>query len=566
MDNKEIAHKFEEIAKLLELQGENPFKVNAYFNAARTIEALPEDLKHYFEENKLQTLKGIGKSIAEKIEELFRSGTIEMLETLKSETPPGLLEMLRIPGLGPKKILALYKHLHIATVKELEYACLENRLVLLDGFGQKTQEKIQHGITMLALYKDKHLLNEMYPLAHAIVQFLLKNSQLRDAAIAGSLRRYKELVKDIDIVVSTTQPAEIASYCLTCPYSTEIIEQGENICSFYAKGIRVDIKIVKTEQFASALMHFTGSKENNVELRRIAKQRGYKINEYGIFKSEKPESVNSEEEFYAFFDMQYIPPELRENFGEVELAMEHNLPRLVSRDDVLGFLHVHSNWSDGIPSIEDMAKEAQRLGYHYIGIADHSKSAAYAGGLTEKRVAEQIKIIDELNAKLKHFTVLKGIEVDILKDGSIDLDDSILKELDFVIASVHSHFHMTEEEMTKRVLAALNNRYVDMIGHPTGRLLLGREPFKINMDAVIEETKKLGKVLELNANAHRLDIDWRNMHKFRGEDLLVSINPDAHHLDGITDMEYGIGIARKGWCQPANIINTLTAEKLLSFL
>lgn len=564
MTNKDIAKILEEISKLLEIQGENPFKVIAYANAARTIEGFPEDIKKYYEEKRLQEIKGIGKSIAEKIGELYQTGKIDFYESLKQTIAPGLLQMLKIPGLGPKKIKVLHEKLDINTIEELEYACNENRLITLDGFGQKTQDKIKHGITLLAQYKDKHLLSEIYPIAHNILDYIKKCHDAVRSEIAGSLRRWKEVVKDIDIVVSADKLPEIIDYCSRCPYISELIERGENEISFYSEGIRVDIKFVKTEQYACAIMHFTGSKDHNVELRKIARQRSLKINEYGVFQEELRMKINTEEEFYAFFNMQYIPPELREGMGEVDAALKHQIPELVSPDEIIGFVHMHTNWSDGTPQIDEVAEEAVRRGYKYIGIADHSKAAQYAGGLDENRVLEQIKTIDQVNKKYKKVRLLKGIEADVLKDGQIDLDESVLKQLDYVIASVHSSFSMTEEEMTERMLKALRNPYVNILGHPSGRLLLGREPYKVNMDTILKEAIKLGKIIELNANPFRLDIDWRYLYWNHDTNLRIMINPDAHHLGGIDDMMYGIAIARKGWMRSANVLNTLDADTLLS--
>lgn len=557
MDNKDIAKVFEEIATFLELKGENPFKVNAYYNAAKAIEGLSENVKKIYEEGKLESIKGIGKSISEKISELFKTGKIELHENLKQQIPAGLLQMLKIPGLGPKKIKVLYEKLNITTVEELEYACLENRLLSLEGFGARTQEKIKQGILLLSQYKDKHLLDEVYPLAKSLVEFIRKYPKKAQVEIAGSLRRWKELVKDIDIVIGCESSEDLINYSKGFPYLNEIIEEGENVFSFYSNGIRVDFKIVKPDEFATALAHFTGSKEHNILMRKIAKEKGYKINEYGIFKGEDRIEIRTEQEFYDFFNMQYIEPELREGTNEIDIALEHKLPKLVSRDEIKGFLHVHTKWSDGVPSIEEMALEAKKLGYEYIGIADHSKTAQYAGGLNEERLKKQLEEIDRLNKKLKDFRILKGIEIDILKDGSIDMEEDILKELDYVIASVHSNFNLTEEEMTNRILKALSNPFVDIIGHPTGRLLLGREPYKVNLEAIIEKAKELGKVIELNANPHRLDIDWRYLQKYKDERLFIIINPDAHHLIGLQDMIYGVACARKGWLEKHNVLNTL---------
>ncbi len=556
MDNKDIARIFDEIATFLELKGENPFKVNAYYNAAKAIEGLTEDIKKIYQEGRLESIKGIGKSIAEKIGEVITTGKIELHETLKKSTPPGLVQMLKIPGLGPKKIKTLYEKLNISTVEELEYACIENRLITLEGFGARTQEKIKQGIALLAQYKDKHLLDEVYPLAENIIKFIREYPKKIQAEIAGSLRRWRELVKDIDIVIACEDSYDFIKYSKKCPYLNEIIEEGENVFSFYSNGIRVDFKIVKPDEFATALVHFTGSKEHNILMRRVAKEKGYKINEYGIFKGENKIQINTEKEFYNYFDMEYIEPELREGLNEIDVAIEHKLPKLVSREDIKGLLHVHTNWSDGVPTIEQMAEEAKKLGYSYIGIADHSKTAQYAGGLNEERLKEQIKEIDKLNKKLKDIVILKGIEVDILKDGSIDMDEEVLKELDFVVASIHSNFNMSEEEMTERILKALSNPHVDIIGHLTGRLLLGREAYKVNIEAIIEKAKELGKAIELNANPHRLDIDWRHLHKYKDNRLFIWINPDAHHLIGLKDIIYGVACARKGWLEANNVLNT----------
>lgn len=564
MDNKMVAKIFEELATLLELHGENPFKVNAYLTAAKTIEGLAETIDKYYEENRLQKLKGVGKSISEKIEELMKTGKIEVLESLRKRTPAGLIEMLKIPGLGPKRIKVLYDKLGVKTIQELQYACEENRLLTLEGFGQKTQGKIKHGLSLLAQYKDKHLLNETFPLAQDVVKYVKRCFSVRQVEVAGSLRRFKELVKDIDIIVGTEDQRGTVEHCAKYSGISEIIEKGENLLSFFSNGIRVDIKLVKSSEFISALMHFTGSKEHNIEIRRIARQSGYKVNEYGIFRGDKQILLNSEAEFYNFFNMQYIPPELRENMGEVETALSNAIPALLEKKEVLGMLHVHSDWSDGTATIEDIAREAARLGYEYIGIADHSKSAAYAGGLNEYRLREQIEYIDKLNKKLKDIRILKGVEADILKDGSIDLDEHILKDLDFVIASVHSYFNMSEEEMTERILRAFRSKYVNIIGHVSGRLLLGREPYKINIEKIIEEAIKLNKVIELNASPYRLDIDWRYLIKYKDSNLMISINPDAHHLEGLNDMVYGIGIARKGWCTSSKVLNTYQAEQIIS--
>lgn len=564
MDNKMVAKIFEELATLLELHGENPFKVNAYLTAAKTIEGLAETIDKYYEENRLQKLKGVGKSISKKIEELMKTGKIEVLESLRKRTPAGLIEMLKIPGLGPKRIKVLYDKLGVKTIQELQYACEENRLLTLEGFGQKTQGKIKHGLSLLAQYKDKHLLNETFPLAQDIVKYVKRCFSVRQVEVAGSLRRFKELVKDIDIIVGTEDQRGTVEHCAKYSGISEIIEKGENLLSFFSNGIRVDIKLVKSSEFISALMHFTGSKEHNIEIRRIARQSGYKVNEYGIFRGDKQILLNSEGEFYNFFNMQYIPPELRENMGEVETALSNAIPALLEKKEVLGMLHVHSDWSDGTATIEDIAREAARLGYEYIGIADHSKSAAYAGGLNEYRLREQIEYIDKLNKKLKDIRILKGVEADILKDGSIDLDEHILKDLDFVIASVHSYFNMSEEEMTERILRAFRSKYVNIIGHVSGRLLLGREPYKINIEKIIEEAIKLNKVIELNASPYRLDIDWRYLIKYKDSNLMISINPDAHHLEGLNDMVYGIGIARKGWCTSSKVLNTYQAEQIIS--
>ncbi len=571
MNKKEVIKILEEIGTLLEIKGENPFKARAYYNAARQLETLQEDLETMVKEGRIRELKGIGEALSKKIETLVTTGSLPYYENLKKSVPEGLLEMRSIPGMGPKKIKTVYETLGISNIAELEYACLENRLRDLPGFGLKTQEKILKGIELRKKYKERFHLPVALETADLLTAFLKKSPLVKKISVAGSLRRRRETIKDVDILVacSSDNRKAIADYFTSYSEIDTITGKGQTKVSVVLKnGMACDLRLVDEEAFPFALQYFTGSKEHNTALRHRSRQMGFTLNEYGLFKQNQKTFIacSSEDEIYKALGLQFIEPELRENYGELEAAEKGTLPKLVEEMDLQGVFHVHSTYSDGSNSIEEIAKRCMDLGYRYLGISDHSKSAYYANGLSEERIKRQHEEIDRLNEKLKPFVIFKGIEVDILPDGSLDYDDAVLDSFDFVIASVHSSFNLPEKEMTERICRALQHPAVTMLGHPTGRLLLGREPYALDMEQVLETAAKHGKIIEINANPYRLDLDWRWGIKANRMGIKTSINPDAHALEGLEDVRFGVGIARKAWYEKSLVLNTFSVEEIKAFL
>ncbi len=568
MDKKEVASVLEEIGTLLELKNENVFKVRAYYNAARTIEGLSEDLETLVKEKRLREIKGVGEGLSEKITELVTTGKLKYYDSLKKSLPAGLLEMLDIPGLGPKKAKKLHDELGLKSIGELEYACKENRLLELEGFGEKSQAKILDGIRFIKKHHEYHLYPEAFEAAEEIFDALKKDKTIRRISMAGSLRRRKEIIRDVDFVVSTKDPESVVKRFTSLPSVETVQQKGETKASILLKsGVQADLRVVSDNEFPYALHHFTGSKEHNIAMRARAQRMGYKMNEYGLFKGKKLIPCKDEEEIFKKLGLSYIPPELREDMGEIQAAEKGKLPRLVQPKEIQGVFHVHSTYSDGTATLEENVKEAIKLGYKYLGISDHSQSARYARGLEPERLQKQQKEIEALKEKYKgKITILKGSEVDILPDGTLDYPEKILKSFDFVVASVHTRFGMTEAEMTRRVIKALQNPHTTIFGHPTGRLLLSREPYAINLAEVIEAAKKYRVVIELNANPHRFDLDWRVCKLAKEKGVPVSINPDAHHAESLADTFLGVGIAQKGWLSPSDVFNTLPLPKILSHL
>ncbi len=561
MNNREIAIVLANMGAILELKGKNPFKIRAYENASRVVDGL-SNLEELINEEKLTTVRGIGKNLADHIIELHTTGHLKDYEALVASIPPGLFEMLRIPGVGAKKVKVFWDKLGVTTIGELEYACNENRLRDLPGFGQKSQDKILQGIIYLKKYQGRYLYPFGAELAERLVAALKKNKDVIRIEVAGSIRRHKETVKDIDILASTKSPEKVADLFMKLSDVDETISHGETKTSVILKlGVNADLRLVSDKEFPYALHHFTGSKEHNTAMRARAKKRGYKMNEYGLFKGEKNVPCKDETEIFKKLGLAYIPPELREDMGEIAVAEKGTLPTLVNEADMKGMLHIHSTYSDGSNTIKELALAAKKLGYTYLGICDHSQAASYAGGLSKAAIKRQHKEIERLNEELKGMRILKGIEADILPDGSVDYDDSVLESFDFVIASVHSRFGMTESEMTSRICRALTHPAVKILGHPTGRLLLAREAYPINMQEVIDVAAEYGKAIELNANPHRLDVDWRLGPQLKKKGVKVAICPDAHSIEGMGDMRYGVGIARKGWLTKEDIINAWTFEE-----
>ncbi|MBP8626912.1 MAG: DNA polymerase/3'-5' exonuclease PolX [Syntrophorhabdales bacterium] len=555
MQQKSISDILEEIGTLLEIKGENPFKSKAYYNAARIISGI-EDLDAVIKNKGLKKIKGIGDAIAAKIEEYVSTGGIEYLENLKKEIPPSLLELMLVPNLGPKKIKALYDTLGITNIGELEYACRENRLITLPNFGEKTQEKILKGIEFLKKHKGEYLLGDIYPQAEALKARFLKVVAGQDMEICGSIRRRKEIVRDIDILIASEDPESIAKYFVSLPEIEEVLLTGETKTSCRLKsGIETDLRVVGREAFPYAVMYFTGSKEHNVRLRGLSKAKGWKLNEYGLFEGESLIRCITEEDIYQRIGLQFIPPELREDTGEIEAAIEARLPDLVRIEDIKGMFHIHTEFSDGIDPLERLVQRAKQMGMAYIGISDHSKSAYYAGGLKTDGILRQWELINRFNESSGDFYIFKGIESDILPDGSLDYDEDILKGFDFIIASVHSGFNMKQEEMENRIIRAIENPYTTILGHPTGRLLLSRDGYLVDMKKIIDACSKNSVIIELNASPYRLDIDWRFLRYAKEKGVMISINPDAHSADGFNDILYGVGIARKGWQEKKDILN-----------
>src|SRR3989441_11475 len=578
MDKNQIANILEEVAVLLTLkEGSNPFEPRAYENAARAISAFDGDIEQLAREGKLKGIPGLGPTIIKRVEELVNTGHLAFYDELRASTPPIKLEMMRIPGVGPKKINAIYNELHVNSIAELEQASHENKVARLPGFGKKTQDNILQGIAFLTQHSGRFL----YPVAeeeagriHAALATLPEIVRLE---VAGSLRRRRETIKDIDMVASVADDAsdearrKIMDFFTSQPSVEAITGKGDTKSSVVlGSGIAMDLRVVKDSQFPYTLHHFTGSKEHHISLRRRALSMNMTINDYGLFKGKEPHlelvPCKNEADIYKALGLAYIEPELREDMGEIEAAVHGTLPELVQESDLRGVLHVHSTWSDGQNTIREMAEACIAHGFMYLGITDHSKAAAYAGGLSEDSLRRQQEEIDRLNEEYTgRLRILKGTECDILKDGSLDYTDEVLASLDFVIASIHSNFNLSPEEQTRRMLHAISNPYVNIIGHPTGRILLGRAGYSLDMEAVIDAAAAHGTCIEVNANPARLDIDWRLLHKARDKGIKIPINPDAHTLAGIADMRYGIGIARKGWLRATDVLNTLASEELLAF-
>jgi len=572
MDKEQVAGILAEIGTLLELKGENPFKTRAYSNAARTVENLEEPLEKIVAEKRLGEIKGIGEALEQKITELVETGKLAYYNELKASIPPGLIEMLEIPGLGPKKIQALNQKLGVDSVEKLEAACKNGKVAELDGFGEKTQTNLIEGIERRRTYASKHLLSAALRVAEPLLDGLREHPEVIRCSAAGSLRRVKEIIGDVDLLASSKRPAGVIEYFVTQPGIVKITARGETKASVILDGgIQCDLRVVSDKEFPFALAYFTGSKEHNIVMRQRAIQRGLRLNEYGLFQS-KTETrdpkllrpCRDEAEIFAELDLPFVPPELREDHGEFAAGEKNELPRLIEWTDLKGALHNHSTWSDGHDPLEEIAEYMDELGLEYWAITDHSKASFQANGLDGKRVREQIKEIKRINDRLadrgRDFRLLTGTEVDILRDR-LDFDDELLAELDVVVASLHVPAG-SEAENTKRLIRAAENRFVHLIGHPTGRLLLEREPYPVNMHAVIDACAGTGTWIELNCNPHRFDMDWRLWPYAKSKGVKCVINPDAHRNEHAGFLKLGAGIARKGWLEQSDLINALTLRPL----
>ncbi|MHB1346744.1 MAG: DNA polymerase/3'-5' exonuclease PolX [Candidatus Humimicrobiaceae bacterium] len=570
MDKNEVIKTLEEISTMLELKDENPFKIRAYQNAARALEKCEVDISKNTDAGDLLKIKGIGQSLADYIKKLACDERLDFYEELKESITPELLEMLKIPFLGPKKVKLLFGNLNIGCISDLEQAILENRLVDLPGFGKKTQENILLGINSIKKFRELYLFSDVISLAESIVNKLKSVDNINHVSIAGSLRRKKETVKDMDFVAGIaegTDPMDIMN-CFTClEEADEIISKGATKSTIRLKcGINADLRIVEDSSYPYLLHHFTGSREHNTVLRGIAKDSGIKINEYGIFKVNKLIKCLNEEEIYRLFKMDFIEPELRENNGEFEASLKGILPVLVREKDLKGIFHIHTTSSDGNITLKDLCEKLVSLNFEYAGVSDHSRSAFYAGGIKEEKVSEYLQEINDFCSRDKRIKIFKGIESDILSDGNLDYSNKTLEKFDFIIAAVHSNFNLTEEEMTNRIIKAIENRYTTILAHPTGRLLLSREPYKVDMTRIINAAGINSVAIEINSSPYRLDLDWRLCKYAKEKKVKIFINPDAHKIEDVDNYIYGVNTARKGWLEREDISNYLKKDDMDFFL
>ena len=572
MTREEMAGVLEEIALLLELKDENPFKVRAYRQGAETVLNFDGDIVALAAAGELHGIKGIGEALRDKLHELAATGVLKFHQDLRAEFPPGLFELFELQGLGPKKVKALHEALSIDSVGALKAACEAGKVAGLPGFGEKTQSKLLEAIGHHEQFAGRFLLGAVSPLAGEILDTLRTHPEISQVTVAGSFRRARETVHDLDFLVATKEPVLVCEDFTTLPQVETVLACGETKASVRLKnGIQCDLRAVSNAQFPYALMYFTGSKEHNVALRSLALKRGLSLNEYGFTAAgetavEVPADLHQERDIYQFLGMQYIEPELRENRGEIEAASEKSLPRLLELSHLRGTFHSHTTASDGHNTLEQMAEESMELGLQYLGISDHSKSTTIANGLDEERLLRQIDEIRALNQTFNHFRLFAGSEVDILKDGSLDFDDATLGKLDFCVASVHAHFNLPEDEMTRRICRAMENEHVTMIGHLTGRLLLKREGYAVNHAMIIDCAAETHTVIELNCNPQRLDMDWRWWKRASEKGVLCSINPDAHSTDGLHHLGLGVRVARKGWLRRQDVLNTRSVQQIEEFL
>lgn len=567
--NLDIARIFGEIADILEIQQESAFRINAYRRAARAVESLSEDVATIAVRGELRKISGIGASLAEKIEEYLRTGTIAYHEELRAVMPPGLAQLMTIPEVGPKTALLLFQRLGITSVDELEQACRAGRVRTLPRLGAKTEQNILGGIERRRVQSVRQPLGAVLPHAQAIVETLRPVPGVEGLSVAGSLRRMRDTIADIDIVVATRSSDAVMARFVALPQAGQVLSKGPTRSSIILRhvGVQCDVRAVEPDSYGAALQYFTGSKDHNVQLREMAVRAGLRINEYGVFRVESEERIGgrTEEDIYGALHLPWIPPEIREAQGEIELAQRNALPALVRVEDIRGDLHMHTSWSDGTHTAEAMARAAKARGYEYAGITDHSQSLKFAGGVTIEDLRAHVDEVHPLTDRLG-IRVLIGTEVDILADGSLDYPDDVLAGLDLVIGSVHNRFKMTEAEMTRRMIRAMENPHLDILGHPTGRLVGRRPPVDLDMEALVEAARRTDTVLEINAYPDRLDLRDTHVRLARDRGALFAIGTDAHRAEHMGYMEYGVGTARRGWVEAAHVINAWPLERLLGFL
>jgi DNA polymerase (family 10) len=566
MKNRELADLFEKMADILEFKGENPFKISAYRRASRIIGDLTQDIEEITERGELKNIPGIGEGMAQKIVEYLKTGKISKFEEARKGVSDELIAIMDIPGMGPKTLSMLHREKGISNLSQLEKALEDGSLMGLFGMGEKKIENIKRGILLLKQSRGRMNLGVAFPVAKRIVEALRQKTGSKKIEWAGSLRRMKESIGDIDILATGPDKEKIVHAFTHLPEVKEVLASGQTKASVIVEGgTQIDLRVVEEDSYGAALQYFTGSKGHNIHLRGIAKAKGIKINEYGVFKGKRKIGGKDEKDIYRALGMDWMEPELREDRGEVEAAQKGRLPKLVQESDIKGDLHVHSNWSDGLVSIEEVARAAQRRGYQYIAITDHSKSLRIAHGLDESRLKKQMEEIDRVNEKLRGFQILKGTEVDILAEGRLDYPEKVLEKFDMVVASIHSGFKQDRAKMTKRIIQAFEDPYLHIFAHPTGRLLGARDPYEVEMNELMEAAKKFGKVLEINAYFERLDLDDIHCRKAKEMGIQVAISTDSHHPDQMWMMSLGVAVAKRGWLEKKDVLNTLSLKEILKW-
>ena len=573
MKNKEIAKIFYGIASYLEMD-EVAFKPFAYRKVAINLETMEEDVEEVYKKGGIKALEeipGVGKNIAKSIEEYLKTGKIKYYQRFKKKIPIDLEEIIAVEGMGPKRAKVLYQKLGIKNLKDLEKQAKSHKIASLFGFGKKTEKNILESIIFLKKSKGRFLLGEILPKAKEVYEKLKSLKEVERIDMAGSLRRKKETIGDVDFLVISKNPGPIMDFFVKLPGVIKVWAKGATKSSIRLKdgGFDVDIRVVPKKSFGAALQYFTGSKEHNIETRKIAMDKGLKLSEYGLFRGPRMVASQTEEDIYRALDMDWIEPELRENQGEIELSLKHKLPRIVGYQDIKGDLHIHSDWDGGVNSILEMARAAKNMGYEYIGISDHTKFLRIEHGLNERQLLFQRKEIEKLNTRYKiqdtKFRILQGCEANILKDGSVDINDEALRKLDYVIAGIHSNFKMEKNEMTERMIKTMKNPNIDIISHPTGRILKKRDEYRIDFDRILRVAKETGTILEINSFPERLDLNDQNIRRAKEAGVKMIINTDSHHKDQLRFIEFGIAQARRGWATTEDIINTQSSERLLKY-
>ncbi|MBD3155393.1 MAG: DNA polymerase/3'-5' exonuclease PolX [Candidatus Aenigmarchaeota archaeon] len=566
MDNLKVAEILEEIADMLDIKGEK-YKPRAYRRAALSVRSLSEDIKKIKERGELKEIPGVGKAIEGKIEEILESGSSKYLDDLKQEIPVDVDSLLSVEGVGPKTIKTLHEKLKVKNIDDLEEAAKNNKIRDLGGFGKKSEQKILENIDFARKSKGRFILGYIEPIVKNLKNKLENFQYVEKVEIAGSFRRRKETIGDIDILVVTKRPTEVMDFFTTLDDVDGIIVKGDSKSTVRLKeGLDCDIRVIDNKSFGSALLYFTGSKQTNIEMRKISIKKGLKLSEYGLFKGEMQIAGETEEEVFQKLGMKYIEPELRENRGEIEVSLEGKLPKLIGYNDIKGDLQMHTKWSDGVNTVEQMAKAGKDLGYEYIAITDHTGSLRIAGGLNEKEIKRQMKEIDKVNQKINGITILKGVEVNIQSDGKLDVSNKLLEELDIVVASIHTGFRQTKEKMTGRIISAMENENVNIIAHPTGRKIKERKAYELDFDKILKKSKETNTFLEINSYPIRLDLNDINTKRAIESGCKLAINTDAHSTNHLRYMELGIATARRGWAGKKNMINTLPLKKLRKIL